>query len=507
MASEGYKTHLYVLSLVFFLLFAAYNTTQSLATTINADLGNAFLASLYASFCACSIFAPRLVTIFGLKASMAIGLVPYFFAILSFLIPSSTSFGIQLVVKIFVGIFCGMGAPLVWTGASLYTSRIAALHARAIRGDQLMEAAPPEEDLTEATRKMLADFNGIFYASFQANGFIGNAVAGITFLATSNVASAYTVIFLMLSAICVSSFVILLLFLKDVPPPEEALGDSNDASLTETFKLLCNSAVMKLFVPVIFYNGFSMGFIFGTMTSEGWRVAFGPRFPAFGTAWFYAINVLATMSLRKVAGSKKGQRLVMTVAFVSHLIFFLCFLVYNVPTTSCRSDGCNAAGSCFQIPGDINSDSLPTHCGGSSGTACANCISLNDLQNCPNNWHQCDILKGSAPAHLGTLIMLFFLVALFAIGDAVWESQVPSFLQDYFGGREADVNGAIANMKLWQSLGFAFEFALSLNGMPLGAGHFKTSAGVLTVMLLVSGVCLALADRHRQQSCREVSPF
>ena len=41
---------------------------------------------------------------------------------------------------------------------------------------------------------------------------------------------------------------------------------------------------------------------------------------------------------------------------------------------------------------------------------------------------------------------------VFAIGDAVWESQVPAILQSIFDG--PDVDASLANLKLWQVISY-----------------------------------------------------
>merc|ERR1711924_430894 len=56
-------------------------------------------------------------------------------------------------------------------------------------------------------------------------------------------------------------------------------------------------------------------------------------------------------------------------------------------------------------------------------------------------------------------IVIFLWAAIFAAGDAAYECQVPAALQAFFQDGP-HVLGAMANYKLWQSLGFAVQFVL-----------------------------------------------
>lgn len=57
-----------------------------------------------------------------------------------------------------------------------------------------------------------------------------------------------------------------------------------------------------------------------------------------------------------------------------------------------------------------------------------------------------------------TWVYVFGGSALFAIGDAVFESQPPAILQGFFGEDDDTNKISQANMKMIQSLGFAVQF-------------------------------------------------
>merc|ERR1712205_183183 len=86
--------------------------------------------------------------------------------------------------------------------------------------------------------------------------------------------------------------------------------------------------------------------------------------------------------------------------------------------------------------------------------------------------------------------------AIFATGDAVLESVVPVTLQNYFAGDDCKVNASAANQKMWQSLGFAAQFAIGalfplLDKDETVLQHFQLKLIILSV-LLVFGYSLAL---------------
>ena len=89
----------------------------------------------------------------------------------------------------------------------------------------------------------------------------------------------------------------------------------------------------------------------------------------------------------------------------------------------------------------------------------------------------------------GALLLMIVSSCVFAVGDSVWESQIPASLQSLFNAASGKQGSAMANLKMWQSLGFAIQFAL---GYQIHDVH--TQALVLLVVLLFS--CIALAILH-----------
>lgn len=56
------------------------------------------------------------------------------------------------------------------------------------------------------------------------------------------------------------------------------------------------------------------------------------------------------------------------------------------------------------------------------------------------------------------LVLTIVMVCLLSGGDAVWESQPPAILQSFYG-LDRERNAAMANYKMWQSIGWCAQYA------------------------------------------------
>jgi len=93
----------------------------------------------------------------------------------------------------------------------------------------------------------------------------------------------------------------------------------------------------------------------------------------------------------------------------------------------------------------------------------------------------------------GMMVFVIFLgAAIFALGDSVWEGQVPAVLQTLHDSKSGRQGPAMANLKMWQSLGIAIQFTINIY---LGT-DIATEAIVLLVCLGVSSLCL-LATHYK----------
>lgn len=102
----------------------------------------------------------------------------------------------------------------------------------------------------------------------------------------------------------------------------------------------------------------------------------------------------------------------------------------------------------------------------------------------PNN-NTSGSLTGSFGGDFAVLTLTSF---TFSIGDAVWKGQVVAVLQTYFRRSEHKLAAAMANSKLFQSLGYALQFGIG--GITAGTWSSSARALMLLVVLLVAAACM-----------------
>lgn len=88
-------------------------------------------------------------------------------------------------------------------------------------------------------------------------------------------------------------------------------------------------------------------------------------------------------------------------------------------------------------------------------------------------------------------VMILLMITLLAAGDAVWESQPPAVLQSFYG-LDKERNAAMANLKMWQSIGNVIQFGIGLC-FEKGKGIFFKSSCLLSV-LIIGYICLVILD-------------
>ena len=88
--------------------------------------------------------------------------------------------------------------------------------------------------------------------------------------------------------------------------------------------------------------------------------------------------------------------------------------------------------------------------------------------------------------------LVFGLSVTCAVGDSVLESQLPTLVQSpAFLPSERDRACAVSNVRLWMSLGFAFQFGVGI-AVP---GNIWLQAAVLAPVGVLAAVALAVLDR------------
>jgi MFS family permease len=533
--SHNFKALALMQALGFFLVFAAFNAAQNLAGNLPGPpgLNTVCFAVLYGTYTLLCIPAPKVVDRIGPKMAMVVGVIPYVLLVFAFLLPqyctkdtpagqTCMSESAMVATKVVIAALVGVGAPLVWTGQGIYLARAASWSAlkgvttsygvssvesgkvdpysAATTGAPLLGSIGLKERIGEANKK----FNGIFFTVFQASGAAGLIVASLilTFAGPKN---GLNVLFITLGCCC---FVGLMTLTFCLPALDAVPSDDEDNSgekkpettIFSTLSLCFTDARMYLMVPNILYNGMSLGFIWNSYNTEVWGPVLGTSFVGFGSAAFYLTNSIFTQLTAKLA-LKIGQIGVMVLATACHVIFFVGIMILPVTTGQCEPMGCGNGVSgdklaCFQ--GNSTSDGkfhADTCLGGGNHSKgnCAVCAPFNADGQCGTGFSQCEWLQGDMVAPSGMMVFVIFLgAAVFALGDSVWEGQVPAVLQTLHDSKSGRQEPAMANLKMWQSLGVAIQFTINIY---LGT-DIATEAVVLLVCLGVSSLCL-LATHYK----------
>lgn len=291
----------------FFFVFAAFNAAQALATTISGNLGNISLATLYAVFTISCLFAPSIVMRLGPKLSMAIGAVPYAGMVFSNLKPS---YGLSIPANAAVG----LGAPLLWTGSSVFVARCAFASARA------------DAQSSDAATSYL---NGVFFSLYQFNGVCG--LLASSFILSYGGGNAKEILFLALGTIGAFG-VLILLTVRDVDSAGSAkLGALvKRVSVRQTIALNGN-AKLALMIPIMLYTGASIGFLFADYTRFGISRVLGASYNGYVLACFFGANTVVTYGYGWVAGTRFGRRGLVVLATCAQGAFYAFFLCWPMP--------------------------------------------------------------------------------------------------------------------------------------------------------------------------------
>jgi hypothetical protein len=162
LSSSGAKWNIVILSVSFFLIFAAFLALQSLQSSLNATEGKgvACLAVLYSCMCVSSLFlAPVLLGILRPKWTLAICFVCH-------CLFTASNFYPQWYVLIPACALLGVASGPLWAAENTYMTSLAVMHAAAVR---------------EKRETIIQQFNGIFFAIFQASVVGGNLISALVF--------------------------------------------------------------------------------------------------------------------------------------------------------------------------------------------------------------------------------------------------------------------------------------------------------------------------------------
>eukprot|EP00929_Paragymnodinium_shiwhaense_P092927 TRINITY_DN52972_c0_g1_i1.p1 TRINITY_DN52972_c0_g1~~TRINITY_DN52972_c0_g1_i1.p1 ORF type:complete len:453 (-),score=80.08 TRINITY_DN52972_c0_g1_i1:114-1472(-) len=424
-----YRRGVLLLALGFFGVFGGFQAAQGLQTSVNATLGYINLACLYSTFTVLCLAAPRLLAY--LEGATGLRAVMVVSAFTYALMALSNIWTGNWALPISMNVVVGMAAPLLWTCQNDYVGRCA--YQAAISDSSTGDGSQAFESLLN---KRTSEFNGLFFSIYQFSGGTGNVLASCLMLAFADKAWLKTMLFVVLSVISSLGAV----FFAQLPPVQRAGQEAPSASLQATLALVFGDRRMALMVPLIFTNGMLLSCAFGNYATDVICPVLGANFVGFVIATFFAVNSVASLVWSSVVKHDMISR--RTAYFVSGLLQ-LGFL---------------AAKFTWQRP--------------------------DNYENNDGKWE-----KAETPELLDGIIV-FALIALFAVGDAFWESGPPGTLQSFFAS-SPDAVPAMANLKMWQSLGFAIQFAL---GATLPNMH-EVRDGILAALAVLSLLSVVALSR------------
>lgn len=259
----------------FFFLFMAFNTVGGLVSTLVSDnqLVQASSSLLYIVFTLSTIVAPFVIGKLGARLCMFLGAIPYVLLVFANTHPSWALF-----MPAYFGV--GLGAALLWISQGIEMSRAAVTESK---------------NTGQSVETINSRFNGMFWSFFQFNGAVGLIIASTIFVLAPNYKSTVTPLFIGFGVVGCVGVLILSPFWPfckgsrsagavnsdsstlglleggrskaDSPSAAAASSSSSgegEVSVVETVRFAWNSRAMQLLIPIIFYNGASLGF-FQTM--------------------------------------------------------------------------------------------------------------------------------------------------------------------------------------------------------------------------------------------------
>jgi len=212
-------------------------------------------------------------------------------------------------------------------------------------------------------------------------------------------------------------------------------------SLLDTGRLALSDPRTGLLIPLLLTNGMTMASFFGDFQTDLTCPVAGAAVTGFVLSTFYGVNALATAFWgRLLARGMLSRRAVYICAALLISSYLVAKLAWQAPQNYERDD---------------------------------------------------KVWRRRQDPSSTDMIMVFALAALFACGDAFFESGPPATLQTFYASSDKLVP-AMANAKLWQSLGFAVQFPI---GVAL-ADYPVVRSLILLVLLAVSVVSLLILDRR-----------
>lgn len=250
-------------------------------------------------------------------------------------------------------------------------------------------------------------YNSLFFSIYQFAGMFGNILASIILLSLGEVAWARNVLFVTLGVLALLGAFIFLAM-----PTVEGANDKQ-SGLLDTSRLAFTDAKVGLMIPLMVTNGMTLAFFLGDFQTDITCPVAGSGFTGFVIATFFGVNAVASASWgRLISTGTLSRRVVFFLAALLVALFLFLKTTWQAPSN-------------YQLPAGSK-----------------------------------DWIKIAEPRAL-EIAYVFVLSGIFAIGDSFFECGPPMTLQSFYAGSSSLVP-AMANYKLWQSLGFAIQFFIAI---------------------------------------------
>mmetsp|Transcript_10534 Transcript_10534/g.19108 ORF Transcript_10534/g.19108 Transcript_10534/m.19108 type:complete len:462 (+) Transcript_10534:54-1439(+) len=430
-SEASYRRAVVCIGFSFFGVFGGFQAAQGLQTSVNAELGFINLAVLYLTFSlVCLIAPPALATledVVGLRLVMLVCSLAYVAMVVSNIHTE------QWALPISMNALVGVAAPLLWTSQNDYVGRCAYHGAKAKLSAQ--GGAADETSFVEEQSRLTAALNGSFFSIYQFTGMFGTLLASTLMLSLGSRAWMKDALFLILGGVslCGAASFLCMPRVPRAPRTSEA-----SPSLRATVALVADYR-MALMVPLIFTNGMTLAFILGDFPTDVVCPVLGSDFTGFVIAAFFGVNSIATAVWGRLTSTRWiSRRSAYCLAGMCEMAFLACKIFWKHPDNFTHEDG---------------------------------------------KWEKI------ASVGMQDALAVFMLSGLFAVGDAFWEPGPPATLQNFYLGTD-NIVPAMANLKLWQSLGFAVQFAI---GAKFGS-YPVARDGVLLCMIAVSILCILILN-------------
>eukprot|EP00397_Hematodinium_sp_SG-2012_P029868 GEMP01031589.1.p1 GENE.GEMP01031589.1~~GEMP01031589.1.p1 ORF type:complete len:508 (+),score=88.90 GEMP01031589.1:182-1705(+) len=416
----------------FLVLFAGFNASQSLQTSIHGKiLGNISLCVLYSSFTLFSLITPMMLRALedklAQKWQFIIGALPYIVMILSNNIKFGDSFRPTWILFVFLNACVGMGAPIVWTAQTDFIGRCAA---------KISESCGENLSLTSSR------LNAQFFGFFQFSGMIGSLVSGLVLLLAGT--EAVFVLFNILG-VFMSLSIIGFFFLPTVS--KSAVEEAHPvATVGETLSLAFVDNRTGLCVPITICNGMMLGFFNAEFTATFICPVASQKMVGFVLAMFFTSNGFMTLLWGHFLGRGSISRANALAIAAALQVILLCALLV-IQTVGFNPTYVMGHQSWNKVPG--------------------------------------------MTIQVGQVALLFVGAFIYAAGDSVYESQVPAIFQTLYVN-DAKSTAAYANYKMWQSLGFAMQFGIG-STVPQFA---PKALALLLLHVVSLGMIFVLNKRH-----------